>query len=259
MLIYLVRHGQSVWNAEERHQGWQDVPLSPLGELQAARAGQRLKGKTFDYYFVSPIYRCYQTAEIMLHEMGVPAENLQKLEGLKEARLSARQEGMFTKDMVKSWTDEQKRRFKEDYTFKFEDGESVQETIERTKAVFHEISMLSEEPPAPPPDEANEPASASDPQMTRDVRTDKEQPKIQPKTALIVAHRINIQLFVLATLDALDTVARYQTNIDRLEISNCALSALEVNIKGNEPLYRLLFANDVTHLAGLKPPEQPTK
>jgi broad specificity phosphatase PhoE len=216
----------------------------------------RDKGKTFDYYFVSPIYRCYQTAEIMLHEMGVPVENLQKLEGLKEARLSARQEGMFTKDMVKSWTDEQKRRFKEDYTFKFEDGESVQEVIERTKIMFREIALLSEEPPAPPPDEANEEANASDPQMTRDVRTDKEQPKIPPKTALIVTHRINVQLFVLATLDALDTVARYQTNIDRLEISNCALSALEVNIKTQEPLYRLLFANDVTHLAGLKPPEQ---
>ncbi|HEX2914202.1 MAG TPA: histidine phosphatase family protein [Chloroflexia bacterium] len=260
MYIYLVRHGQSVWNAEERHQGWQNVPLSSLGERQAERVAQRLKEQSFDYYFTSPIYRCYQTAEAIVRAKNLePQANLQVLEGLREARLSARMEGMLSKEMVKSWSEEEKRRFRDDYTFKFEDGESVQEVVERSRVTFREIAMLSEEAPLEPEEGENSAASrdvaTQNPEATpgetaQDPKPDK--PKIQPKTALVVAHRINIQLFVLQALGATGVVAERQTNIDRLEISNCALSVIEVNLKGKEPLFRLLTSNDVTHLTGLK-------
>lgn len=248
MLIYLVRHGQSVWNAEHRHQGWQDVPLSPLGELQAAAIGQRLKDVQFDYYFTSPIQRCYQTAAAIVSAQGLdPATTLQKMDEIKEGRLSARQEGMLTKEMVKGWSEEQKQAFKADYSFKFDDGESVQEIMERTLRGFRLIADLSEEASPDPEDEP-----PGDVQMTRDVKIEK--PKIKPKTALVVAHRINVQFFVLHTLDATDSVARYQTNIDRLDIGNCTLNVVEVNLKGKEPLYRTVVINDFNHLLGLKDP-----
>lgn len=261
MYIYLVRHGQSVWNAEERHQGWQDVPLSELGLMQAERIGQRLKDQQFDYYFTSPIYRCYQTAEAIVRAQGLePQSTLQVLEGLREARLSARLEGQLTKDIMKSWDEETKRRFRDDYTFKFEDGEAVKEVLERTVDLYHQLATLSEEAP-PDPEEEEKLARDSGPAQTAaanaepDTTPKPEKPKIKPKTALVVAHRINIQFFVLHTLSATDTVVRRQTNIDRLEISNCALSVVEVNLKGKEPLYRLLISNDMSHLAGLKPPK----
>lgn len=249
MFIYLVRHGQSVWNAEHRHQGWQDVPLSPLGELQAAAIGQRLKDVQFDYYFTSPIYRCYQTAEAIVRAQGLdPAATLQKMDEIKEGRLSASMEGMLTKDMVKTWSEEQKQAFKADYTFKFDDGESVQEIMQRTLAGYAKIADLSEE--APPAEEEN---AADDVQMTRDVKV--ERPKIKPKIALVVAHRINVQFFVLHALDATDSVARYQTNIDRLDIGNCTLNIIEVNLKGKEPFSRTVVVNDSNHLIGVKVPE----
>ncbi len=263
MYLYLVRHGQSVWNAEERHQGWQNVPLSPLGELQAERIGQRLKGQHFDYCFTSPIYRCYQTAEIITRELGLePQSSLQVLEGLREARLSARMEGMLAKEMVKTWTEEEKRRFRDDYTFKFEDGESVKEVLERTQALYREIAMLSEEAPPDPAESENQSAQnrdrsaapTADSTATSANPETPEKPKIVPKTALIVAHQINIQLFILQTLGATDTVVQRQTNIDRLAIANCALSVVEVNLKGKEPYYRLITSSDASHLVGLKPP-----
>ena len=260
MYIYLVRHGQSVWNAEERHQGWQDVPLSPLGEMQAERVAGRLKEQSFDYYFTSPIKRCYQTAEAIVRGQGLdPAQTLQTLPDLREARMSASQEGLLVKEMVKSWTDEQKRRFRDDYTFKFDDGESVQEVLERTVALYNWIAALSEDAPAEAEGEATEAGSRDvSPVRTGDALAPTDvQPRPKPKTALVVAHRINVQLFLLHTLDATEAVVRRQTNIDRLEISNCALSAIEVNLKGKEPLYRMLMANDVSHLAGLKAPPKP--
>lgn len=269
MYLFLVRHGQSIWNAEERHQGWNDVPLSPFGELQAERIGQRLKDQSFDYCFTSPIYRCYQTAAAIVQAQGRdPETTLRVLEGLKEARISARMEGMLTKEMLKGWTKEEKERFRDDYTFKFEDGESVQEVMARTIATFTEIAMLSEEPPQQSPeeiDEAEEIGAAS-----RDViratspetgpqTPEAEKPKIVPKTALVVSHKINIQLMLLHALNATDAIVRRQTNIDRLEIGNCALSVIEVNLKGKEPFFRVLSSNDANHLAGLKPPAATTQ
>ncbi len=266
MYLFLVRHGQSIWNAEERHQGWNDVPLSPLGELQAGRIGERLKGQPFDYCFTSPIYRCYQTAAAIVRAQGRdPETTLRKLEGIKEARISARMEGLLSKDMVKDWTKEQKERFRDDYTFKFEDGESVQEVIARTIAAFTEIAMLSEEPPPPveDADEVEEVGAASrdvvrtNSAETEDQQQAAEKPKIVPKTALVVAHKINVQIMILHALNATDSIVKRQTNIDRLEIGNCALSVIEVNLKGKEPFFRLLSTNDAHHLAGLKAPPAP--
>ncbi len=255
MLLYLVRHGQSVWNAEERHQGWQDVPLSPLGEQQAECIGQRLKEVNFDYHFSSPIFRCYQTASIIVQAKGLePQTSLQVLEGLREARLSARMEGMLTKEMIKTWSEEEKRRFRDDYTFKFEDGEAVKTVMERTQTVFEEIASLSEDPPPDPV--AQENASAQNRDRSGVAL---EQPKIVQKTALIVAHQINVQFFILQALGATETVVRRQTNIDRLAVANCSLSIIEVNLKGKEPFYRLHTSSDSSHLAGLKPPPKPAE
>ena len=269
MYLFLVRHGQSVWNAEERHQGWADVPLSPLGELQAERIGQRLKDQPFDYCFSSPIYRCYQTASAIVRARGLEPETaLQKLEGLKEARISASMEGMLSREMVKTWTQEQKERFRDDYTFKFDDGESVQEVMARTLAAFTEIAMLSEDPPPEPASETDvaEEIGATSRDVVRPTTPEtgaepqaSEKPKIVPKAALIVTHKINAQLMILHALNATEAVARRQTNIDRLEIGNCALSVIEVNLKGKEPFFRLLSSNDVNHLTGLKAPPPPTE
>src|SRR5690349_24144566 len=117
MYLYLVRHGQSLWNAEGRHQGWQNVPLSPLGEQQAERIGQRLKNQHFDYMFTSPIKRCYDTSAAIVRAQGRPLDDLIVRESLKEARLSAELEGLLEKEILKRWSNETKRQFREDYSF----------------------------------------------------------------------------------------------------------------------------------------------
>lgn len=273
MYLYLVRHGQSVWNAEGRHQGWQEVPLSPLGEQQAERVAGRLQNQQFDYMFTSPIKRCYDTAATIVKAQNRPLDDLIIREGLKEGRISAAMEGLTEKEMFKRWTKDEKERFREDYSFKFPDGESVQEVMARTVEEFKAIAAFSEEAPEPEPQEQTElpadttsqPEGEAKPPETLATGRDGERakPKIPQKTALVVAHKLNLQLFVLYSLDALDTVARRQTNIDRLEISNCALSVIEVNLKGKEPHFRLLSVNDTAHLAGLNPPkpsaEEPAK
>jgi len=70
--LVLLRHGQSVWNEENRFTGWVDVPLSPRGLEEAKRAGQLLKaqGFEFDVAFTSLLQRAIKTLWIVLEELG---------------------------------------------------------------------------------------------------------------------------------------------------------------------------------------------
>ncbi len=69
--IVLVRHGQSVWNEENRFSGWSDVPLTEQGITEAKAAGQLLKeaGFTFDVAFSSLLKRAIHTLWIALTEL----------------------------------------------------------------------------------------------------------------------------------------------------------------------------------------------
>lgn len=64
--LYILRHGETVWNAENRMQGWLNSPLTPNGEMQAARQGEILRSCDLDGYvfFSSPSGRAFQTAGI---------------------------------------------------------------------------------------------------------------------------------------------------------------------------------------------------
>ncbi|MER2536241.1 MAG: histidine phosphatase family protein [Rhizobiaceae bacterium] len=74
-LLYVVRHGQTGWNAELRLQGQADTDLSALGRTQAARNGRRLAELVADpgrFDFVaSPLRRTRETMEIVRAAMGL--------------------------------------------------------------------------------------------------------------------------------------------------------------------------------------------
>lgn len=67
----MVRHGESVWNKENRFTGWTDVDLSEQGITEAHQAGEILKGQglVFDVAFTSLLKRAVRTLWIILDEM----------------------------------------------------------------------------------------------------------------------------------------------------------------------------------------------
>lgn len=60
--LFLVRHGESVWNADQRIQGQADPPLSALGIEQAHALAEALRGRTIDAIYHSPLSRASETA-----------------------------------------------------------------------------------------------------------------------------------------------------------------------------------------------------
>lgn len=69
--LVLLRHGQSVWNLENRFTGWTDVGLTEQGRQEARSAGKILKasGYTFNYAYTSVLKRAIHTLWITLDEM----------------------------------------------------------------------------------------------------------------------------------------------------------------------------------------------
>lgn len=59
--LVLVRHGQSIWNLQNRFTGWADVSLSKKGLSEAKRAGIKLKKYHFDVAFTSNLLRAQET------------------------------------------------------------------------------------------------------------------------------------------------------------------------------------------------------
>ncbi len=69
--LVLLRHGQSVWNLENRFTGWTDVGLTPQGEQEAIEAGRLIvqAGLDFDRCFTSVLKRAIKTLWLGLEEM----------------------------------------------------------------------------------------------------------------------------------------------------------------------------------------------
>ena len=66
--LYILRHGQTEWNAQHRIQGSLDSPLTALGRAQAAAQGEILRGRDLEGFqaICSPQGRCFQTAALAL-------------------------------------------------------------------------------------------------------------------------------------------------------------------------------------------------
>ena len=114
--LVLVRHGQSIWNLENRFTGWVDVDVTDKGREEARAAGQLLKahGYRIDHAFTSVLKRAIRTCWIILDEldqMWVPVS--------KDWRLNERHYGALTglnkAETAKQYGDEQVHIWRRSY------------------------------------------------------------------------------------------------------------------------------------------------
>lgn len=76
--LYLVRHGETVWNTQKIIQGWHDSPLTKKGLEQAKQTAQKLRKIKFDQVFSSDLLRAQRTAEIIAadHDLAVKTSKM---------------------------------------------------------------------------------------------------------------------------------------------------------------------------------------
>jgi broad specificity phosphatase PhoE len=74
--LWLIRHGQTDWNLEDRYQGQRDIPLNDAGLAQARRLAEYLvcQGFEFQALYSSDLQRATQTAEILSRRLNLPVQ-----------------------------------------------------------------------------------------------------------------------------------------------------------------------------------------
>lgn len=129
--VYLVRHGETQWNAERRIQGQSDSPLTAKGEQQAMQVATRAKELGITHIISSDLGRTRRTAEIIAQACGCDI--------IFDSRLRELNMGVLEKRHIDSLTEEEEnwRRQLVNGTVdgRIPEGESMQELSDRVNAV----------------------------------------------------------------------------------------------------------------------------
>lgn len=114
--LVLIRHGESVWNKENKFAGWIDVDLSEKGIEEATNAGKKLKanGFSFDLAFTSLLKRANRTLDLVLNELGQNNIEIRKSWKLNERHYGALQ-GMNKSEMALKYGEDQVKKWRRGY------------------------------------------------------------------------------------------------------------------------------------------------
>jgi probable phosphoglycerate mutase len=136
MILYLVRHGQSLSNAEYRIQGQTDIELSPLGLRQSAALAEALTDRAIEAVYASPLRRALGTAEPLAAALRL---TICTDDRLKEIHAGIFQ-GLLWDEINRRYPDEARHWRQHDPDFVIPGGESRRAVAQRGAAALQAIS-----------------------------------------------------------------------------------------------------------------------
>lgn len=134
--ITIIRHGETIWNAEKRIQGHQNSQLNENGITQAELVAEALTKREFDVLISSDLGRAAQTAQIINAKLQLPLEYNSRL----RERSFGKVEGMNFAEMKARYPDEFNRYKARDPKFAFPGGESLEQLFNRVTSEIEAIA-----------------------------------------------------------------------------------------------------------------------
>lgn len=125
--LFVVRHGETAWNVDQRIQGQLDIGLNERGRWQATRVAAALAGEGLDVVYSSDLARAADTAAAIGAAAGLP---VQHDTGLRE-RAFGRFEGVTFTEIARRWPDEAERWRRREPGFGPGGGERLVDFYER--------------------------------------------------------------------------------------------------------------------------------
>ncbi len=136
--LILIRHGQSVWNAENRFTGWTDVDLSDKGVKEAEEAGNELRNQVIDIIHTSDLIRAKRTAEIVIQANVSSKDTVTKSDWRLNERNYGALQGLNKAETAEEHGAEQVRIWRRSFDVAPPEGESLEMTAKRTIPYFEE-------------------------------------------------------------------------------------------------------------------------
>lgn len=135
MILYFIRHGESLFNAQRRIQGQSDVALSTTGLRQAAALVTALGGLEFDAIYSSPLRRAMQTAEPLADALHLTVKIDDRLKEINAGEF----QGLEWSEIERKWPDIAEHWKQQTPDFVIPGGESRRSVAERGQAAFESI------------------------------------------------------------------------------------------------------------------------
>lgn len=138
-LLVLIRHGQSIWNLENRFTGWVDVPLTETGRAEARKAAEALRSTTFQVAYTSALRRAQDTLTEILDALRADVPVIRD-QALNERHYGDLQ-GLNKDDLRKQYGDAQVKIWRRSYDVPPPGGEALKDTAARTLPFFERCIM----------------------------------------------------------------------------------------------------------------------
>lgn len=136
MEIYIVRHGETMWNKVKRFQGSADIELSDAGRDLARKSGMNLRDIPLDRVFSSPLCRARETAELFCGGRDIRIEVDERLRELNFGHC----EGQLYEDLVNNDSLTFKYFFSQPELYHPDDaGETIEDMMARARAFMQEV------------------------------------------------------------------------------------------------------------------------
>ncbi|MBC7525822.1 MAG: 2,3-bisphosphoglycerate-dependent phosphoglycerate mutase [Flavobacterium sp.] len=129
-ILILVRHGQSIYNFENRFTGSLDIGLTKFGEEEAKFAGQKLCNFKFDFAYTSTLKRAQESLRIILEEMHQTYLKIIENKALNERDYGSLQ-GLNKDETISKYGANQVEIWRRSYAIRPPDGESLEDTFNR--------------------------------------------------------------------------------------------------------------------------------
>jgi len=139
--LFLIRHGQTVWNLEGRYQGDKDTDLTSVGIRQAELAAKYLSRVNFSCIYASPLRRTLDTASIIAKDKNV---KILVRENLKEINFG-KWEGMKFEEINAKYKDDYQNWLNDPFCNPPTGGESFRSLNERTSREINNIVRENED------------------------------------------------------------------------------------------------------------------
>ncbi|MGN0394262.1 MAG: histidine phosphatase family protein [Coprococcus sp.] len=136
MEIYIVRHGETIWNEKKLLQGQTDIELNENGKRLARLTGENLMNTSFDRIYSSPLKRAYETATLIANGRNIPIITNDLLKELSFGDWEGQNMSMLLKDDTQKF----KHFFKEPHLYEpTANGETLEELCKRASTFMKNV------------------------------------------------------------------------------------------------------------------------
>jgi len=133
--LVIFRHGQSIWNLENKFTGWVDVDLTPKGIDEAKAAGEKIKNFRFDHAYSSDLKRAQKTLSTALEVAKHPPITPVYDKALNE-RMYGDLQGLNKAETAVKYGEEQVKIWRRSFDIPPPNGESLKDTAARVIPYF---------------------------------------------------------------------------------------------------------------------------